>query len=55
MLVLTRKKGQKVYLDVDKNTRIEVMITEIERGQVRVGITAPETIKIMRGELWEKS
>ena len=47
MLVITRKRGEKVQIGPD----IEVMVTKVSDGQVRLAIKAPETTKIVRTEL----
>jgi len=47
MLVLTRKPGEKVVI----GNNITVTILAIEGGRVRVGIDAPDDIRILRGEL----
>jgi carbon storage regulator len=46
MLVITRRKGEKIQIGPD----IEVMVSRIEGGQVRLSIKAPETTKIIRVE-----
>lgn len=50
MLVITRKRGEKVQIGPD----IEVMVTKVADGQVRLSIRAPATTKIVRSELTEK-
>jgi carbon storage regulator len=51
MLVLSRKLNEKIVIDGG----IVVTIVKIEGGQVRVGIEAPEHVKIRREELLDKS
>ncbi|HLW68313.1 MAG TPA: carbon storage regulator [Gemmataceae bacterium] len=48
MLVLTRKIGEKIRIP-DRDVLIKVV--EIRGNRVRIGISAPETISILRGEL----
>ena len=50
MLVLTRRKDEAILIGDD----IIVKILSIDGGQVKVGITAPETVVILRTELVEK-
>lgn len=50
MLVVTRKKGEKVLIAPD----IEVVVVSIGQDRVRIGIRAPEGTKILREELVEK-
>lgn len=48
MLVLTRKPGQSVYIGDD----IKITLKEIKGNQVRLGIDAPNSIKIFREEIY---
>jgi carbon storage regulator len=52
MLVLTRKIGQKIRIP-EMNVLIKVV--EIREERVRLGIKAPESIRILRGELLGQS
>jgi carbon storage regulator len=47
MLVLSRKKGESIWLD----DQIEITISEIKGDQVRIAINAPKNVTILRGEL----
>lgn len=47
MLVISRKRGQRVRI----GPNIEVMVTRIEDGSVRLAIDAPKHITIVREEL----
>ena len=47
MLVLSRKQEQSVM--IGQNVKITVL--EIKGSHVRLGITAPETIKVMREDI----
>ncbi len=47
MLILTRKSGQGFTIGDD----IEITITEVSGDKVRVGISAPKEVKILRSEL----
>ncbi|ADH60320.1 carbon storage regulator, CsrA [Thermoanaerobacter mathranii subsp. mathranii str. A3] len=49
MLILTRKVGQAIIIGED----IEIKILEIGEGQIKVGITAPKNISVLRKELVE--
>lgn len=48
MLILTRKKGESVKI----GDEIEIFITEVKGDKVRIGICAPENMKITRTELY---
>ena len=50
MLTLTRKPDESIIIG-DGEDQIEVTVKEIRRNQVRLGITAPNHIKIFRTEL----
>lgn len=47
MLVLTRKLGQKIFI----GDNIAVVVVEIDRGKVRLGIEAPREIAIARDDV----
>ncbi len=47
MLVLSRNIGETIHI----GENIEVQILGIARGQIRVGISAPREIQIVRTEL----
>ena len=50
MLVLSRRVGESIFIGDD----IEVMVTDINRSQVRLGFRAPDDVVIIRKELREK-
>ena len=50
MLVLTRRVGEEIRIGED----IIVSIVEIKGSQIRVGISAPSSVAIHRGEIYEK-
>ena len=50
MLVLTRNIGETIIINGD----IEVTVTDIQGGQVRVGIEAPKDVIIHREEIHNK-
>jgi len=50
MLVLSRRKDESLFIGED----IRVTILDIRGGQVRVGITAPESIKVFREEVYDR-
>lgn len=47
MLVLSRKVGETIWIGED----VELVITEVKGDYVKVGVRAPRTIDIIRGEL----
>ncbi|HEY3497022.1 MAG TPA: carbon storage regulator [Polyangiaceae bacterium] len=47
MLILARRKGQRIRIGGD----IEVVVTELSRGEVRLGIVAPKDVLVLREEV----
>lgn len=47
MLVLSRKENDSIIIDGD----IKITIVKLDRNAVRIGIDAPNDVKILRGEL----
>jgi carbon storage regulator CsrA len=54
VLVLSRKPGEVIYLDPD-GLNIRIMVTEVKGERVRIGIDAPEHIRIVRDDAGERS
>ena len=50
MLVLSRRADESLYIGDD----IKITVLDIRGGQVRIGITAPDTIKVHREEVYER-
>lgn len=50
MLIITRKKGESLMIGDD----IEITISKIEDGSVKIGIKAPKDVIILRKELYEE-
>ncbi|MDP2036056.1 MAG: carbon storage regulator CsrA [Ignavibacteria bacterium] len=50
MLVLTRKINEKIKFGSD----ITIKIISISDNQVKIGIDAPLSVQILRGEVYEK-
>lgn len=51
MLVLTRRRGEKLLIGKD----IEVMVTRVVDGQVRLAVKAPADTPILRAEILERA
>jgi carbon storage regulator len=50
MLVVTRKLGESILI----GDNIEVSVTKIEDGSVKIGISAPKEMVILRKELYKE-
>ncbi|MCL2520718.1 MAG: carbon storage regulator CsrA [Spirochaetaceae bacterium] len=49
MLILSRKKNERIII----NDIISISIIEIKGDQVKLGIEAPEYVKVFRHEIYE--
>ena len=54
MLVLSRKEGQCLVIDHPRHGPIVVQVVDICAGRVRLGVTAPREVPIVRGEVLEQ-
>lgn len=50
MLVLSRKVGESIQIDGD----IRVTVSQVRGGRVRLSISAPSDIRVVREEILEK-
>ena len=50
MLVLTRKPGERIQVGAD----IVVTVLEAVGNKVRIGIDAPENVRVLREELFKR-
>ncbi|MGL4773762.1 MAG: carbon storage regulator CsrA [Clostridium sp.] len=48
MLVITRKKGESLLIGED----IEITVIKLEDGSVKLGVSAPRDVSILRKELY---
>ncbi len=48
MLIITRRPGEKLMLGDD----VVIEIMEIVGNQVRVGVQAPQSVRVYREEIW---
>jgi len=53
MLVLTRKRGEKVIVTCPDGTELAVTVVEVGGGKVRLGFDAPAAYRIRRLELFD--
>jgi len=47
VLIVARRKGQRIRI----GENIEVIVTEVSRGEVRLGIVAPKQVSVVREEM----
>jgi carbon storage regulator len=47
VLIVARRKGQRIRI----GDNIEVVVTELSRGEVRLGIIAPKEVLVVREEI----
>jgi carbon storage regulator len=47
MLVLSRKLGEKIQI----GDNISIVVVDIDRGKIRLGIEAPRSVPVFREEL----
>lgn len=50
MLVLSRLVGEAVYI----NGNIKVVVVAVDRGKVRLGIEAPQDVRVDREEVYHQ-
>lgn len=55
MLVLSRKRDEKIILKVGDTEEIELTVVRIEPNKVRLGIQAGPNVSILRQELIERA
>jgi carbon storage regulator CsrA len=55
MLVLSRKRDEKILLKLNENEEVELTVVRIDANKVRLGIQASDSVTILRSELIEKS
>ena len=51
MLVLTRKLGEEIILP---DQGVTIRLTGVSGDRARIGVTAPDHIRILRRELWNR-
>jgi carbon storage regulator len=51
MLVLTRRLGETLVLELPTGEEIQIAVLELKGSQARLGIDAPEEVHVVREEL----
>ncbi len=54
MLILTRRPGESIIIELPTGEQIKVTVLGIKGNQVRIGTEAPDDISIVREELLER-
>lgn len=54
MLVLSRKRDEKIFLKLNEHENVELTVVRIDANKVRLGIKASDSVTILRSELLEK-
>lgn len=54
MLILTRRPGEHLVIQLPDNRTIEITILGVRGNQVRIGTTAPKDINIHRSEIFDR-
>jgi len=54
MLILTRRPGETLIIELPTGEQIQVKVLEVKGNQVRIGTDAPDDIAIVREELLER-
>ena len=50
MLILSRKVGESIQIDHE----VKVVVLEVKGKQIRLGIEAPEHVKVHRSEIYDR-
>lgn len=51
MLVLARKVGESIILRMPDGTECTITVTKTSRWSAKLGISAPQTVRVLRSEL----
>ncbi len=53
-LTLTRRKGERIRIQVSEGIWVSIKLSEIRESSVRLTVVAPKEMLVLRGELEEK-
>jgi len=54
MLVMSRHRDQEIGFFLSNGTQIIITVINVRGCTVRLGVQAPDSVKVLRGELCEK-
>ncbi|MBK7395605.1 MAG: carbon storage regulator [Myxococcales bacterium] len=49
MLIIQRRVGQRIVVGAG----VEVVLMEVSRGGARIGVAAPHSLQVLRGEVYD--
>lgn len=55
MLILKRKLGEAIIITTESGEKIEIKVSEISDGRVKLGLDASKSISILRKEVVEEA
>lgn len=55
MLILKRKLGESILISTQSGEKIEIKISEISDGRVKLGLDADKSVSILRKEVVEEA
>lgn len=55
MLILKRKLGEAIIITTESGEKIEIKVSEISDGRVKLGLDASKSISILRKEVVEET
>ena len=53
MLVLSRKRDEQIIITLEDGRQVSIMVVDIRGDKVRLGVEAPKTVSVDRGEIHE--
>lgn len=54
MLIVTRREGETLVIELPTGEKIAVTVLEVKGNQVKIGMNAPDDMAIVREELLER-
>jgi carbon storage regulator len=54
MLVVTRRPGESIIIELPTGEHIEVQVLSVRGNQIKLGTAAPEHLPVVRTELLER-
>jgi len=51
MLILTRRMGETINVGDQTTVNLKIRVLDFKNGEVRIGLTAPQEMLLLRGEI----